>query len=249
MATAVASQVNPKRYPGRRYDNRFISVMVALLLAAVVFGFSRTYYLAGVFHAPLPNRLIHVHGAVFSCWLILLIVQTALVSARRVDVHRKLGLAGFGLSCLMVILGVLAATDALSRNFVPPGFPMDAYTFYTVPIGDMLIFAVLIFFAYRLRQNSAAHKRLILIATIGILDAAIARWPIALVQQSHVVADLCNYAFLLPIVLYDLWSTGKIQRVTIWASLFVIIVQQIRVPIGTTSAWHAFAAWAQSLHI
>lgn len=248
MVTAVAPPVTARRHPGRPYDNRFVSFMVALLLAAVVLGFARTYYLAGVFRAPLPNKLIHVHGAVFSCWLILLIVQTALVSARRVDIHRKLGLAGFAWACLMVILGVLAATDALSRNFVPPGFPMDPATFYTVPMGGMFIFSTLIFFAYRFRQNSAAHKRVILIATIGILDAAIARWPVAFVQ-GHVVADLCNYAFLLPIVLYDVWSTGKVQRVTIWASLFVIVVQQIRVPVGNTGAWHAFAAWARSWNI
>ena len=248
MVTAVAPPVTARRYPGRRYDNRFVSFMIVLLLAAVGFGFARTYYLAGVFHAPLPNKLIHVHGAVFTCWMLLLVVQTSLVSARRVDIHRKLGLAGFGLACLMVILGVLAATDALSRNFVPAFFPMDAATFYSVPLGAILIFSVLIIFAYRLRQDSAAHKRLILIATIGILDAAIARWPLAIVQN-HVLADLCNYAFLIPIVLYDLWSTGKVHRATIWAGLFVIIVQQVRVPIGTTAPWHEFAAWARSLNI
>jgi hypothetical protein len=53
---------------------------------------------------------------------------------------------------------------------------------------------------------------------------------------------------LLPIVVYDLWSTGKVQRATVWASLYVIVIQQLRIPIGHTAAWHAFATWAQSLH-
>lgn len=117
----------PKVRPGRRYDNRFFSVMIALLLITVFVGFARTYFLAGVFRAPLPNTLVHIHGAVFTSWMLLLIVQTSLVSARRVDIHRKLGLAGFGLACLMVVLGVLAATDAVYRKVAPfPG--IDAQT-------------------------------------------------------------------------------------------------------------------------
>jgi hypothetical protein len=48
---------------------------------------------------------------------------------------------------------------------------------------------------------------------------------------------------------YDVWSTGKVQRVTVWASLFVIVMQQLRIPVGHTSAWQAFATWVQSLHV
>lgn len=245
MATAVMQNV-PKPRPGRRYDNRFFSAMIALLLATVFAGFARTYFLAGVFRAPLPNKLLHVHGAVFTCWMLLLILQTSLVSAGRVDIHRKLGLAGFGLACLMVVLGLLAATDAVYRNVASPG--LDAKTFYTIPLGGMLVFSVLIYFAYCMRRDPAAHKRLILIATIGIMDAAIDRWPVAFIHHHH-MNDWVHYAFLLPIVLYDLWSTGKVQRVTVWASLFVIIVLQLRIPVGQTATWQAFATWAQSLHI
>lgn len=246
MATAVMQNVTQAR-PGRRYDNIFFTAMIALLLATVFVGFARTYFLAGVFRAPLANKLLQVHGAVFTCWMLLLVVQTSLVSAHRVDIHRKLGLVGFGLACLMVVLGVIAATDALARN-VSPIPHLDAQTFYTIPLGGMVVFSALIYFAYRMRRDPAAHKRLILIATIGIMDAAIDRWPLAFIHQHH-INNLFNYALLLPIVAYDLWSTGKIQRVTVWASLYVIVVQQLRIPIGQTATWHAFAAWAQSLHI
>jgi hypothetical protein len=147
----------------------------------------------------------------------------------------------------MVVLGVLAASDALSRNVAPVPH-LDAKTFYTIPMGGMLIFSTLIFFAYRMRRNPAAHKRLILIATIAIMDAAIDRWPLAFVHHNH-VSELFNYSFLLFIVLYDLWSTGKVQQVTAWASLFVIVMQQLRIPVGHTSTWQAFATWVQSLRI
>jgi hypothetical protein len=159
--------------PDRRFDHVFFS---GTAVAGTVFvGFARTYYLAGVFHAPLPSLIIHLRGSVFSCWILLLVAQTSLVSAGRVDLHRRLGIAGFLLACLMVVMGVLAATDTLLRNGGPPGG--DPQAFYIVPMTDMVIFATLIFFAFRSRSNSATHKRLILIATIGLSIAAIARWP------------------------------------------------------------------------
>jgi FtsH-binding integral membrane protein len=230
---------------GQRYDHFFFSGMAVLILASVFLGFAHSYYLAGIFHAPLPSRIIHIHGAVFYMWILLLITQTSLVAAGRVDIHRRLGIAGFLLACLMIILGVLAATEALARPNSPSG--VDVKAFYIIPITDMLIFAVLVFFAYRARFNPSAHKRIILIATIGILIAAIARWPLAMVHRNPLVAALVSYGFLLLLVAYDLWSTRKIHRATLWASVFLIFVQQVRIPIGQTAAWHAFASWAQSL--
>lgn len=249
MATVVARPSNPAKLatglPGRRFDHLFFSTMALLILATVFVGFAHTYYLAGVFHAPLPSLIIHLHGAAFTCWILLLVTQTSLVSAGRVDIHRRLGIAGFLLACLMVILGVLAATDSLVREGGPAG--RDARFFYIIPLTDMLVFAILIFFAFRFRSNSPAHKRLILVATIGLSIAAIARWPLVMVYRNAGRAALFSYIFLLFMVAYDLWSTRKVHRATLWAGALLIFVQQIRPPIGNTAAWHAFAGWVQSL--
>src|SRR5271157_6614590 len=125
MATLVARPSNPTKVsigvPGRRYDHFFFSTMAVVMLATVFVGFAHTYYLAGVFHAPLPSLIIHLHGAAFSCWILLLVTQTLLVSAGRVDIQRHLGIAGFLLACLMAILDVLAATDSLVRSAGPAG--------------------------------------------------------------------------------------------------------------------------------
>jgi len=247
MATVALPRTTRKLETNRQYDNYFFSTMALLILATVFIGFARTYFLAGVFRAPLPNLLIHIHGAVFSSWILLLITQTALVSTGRVDLHRRLGLAGFGLACLMVILGVLAASNALARGFSPPGSPFDPKTFYAIPIVDMLVFATLVFFAYRARFNPSAHKRLILIATISLMDAPTGRPPFAAITNHPFFGSTFVAIFLLLLVAYDLWSTHKVHRATIWASLFVLIAQQLQVPLGQTAAWHSFATWAQTL--
>jgi len=251
MATVVARPNNPagnpakpaSSLPGCRFDHFFFSGMALLLLATVFVGFAPTYYLAGVFHAPLPSLIIHVHGAAFSCWILLLIAQTSLVSAGRVDIHRRLGIAGFLLACLMVILGVMAATDTLIRNAGPPG--RDPRTFYIVPLTDMVVFATLIFFAFRARSRPASHKRLILVATIGLSIAAIARLPF--VHRGPGEAALWSYVFLFLMVAYDLWSMHKVHRATIWAGALLIFVQQVRPFIGHSAAWHSIAGWVQSL--
>jgi hypothetical protein len=249
LSTIAASPSNAAKLapslPGRKYDHHFFSAMALLIMVTVFVGFAHTYYLAGVFNAPLPSRIIHIHGAAFTCWILLLVTQTSLVSAGRVDIHRRLGIAGFLLACLMVILGVLAATDSLAHRASPAGG--DPKFFYIIPLTDMLIFTTLIFFAFRARSNPPAHKRLIFLGTVALMIAAIARWPLGFISRSAPIATLLSYMFLLLLLAYDLWSTRKVHRATIWASVFLVIVQQIRIPIGQTAAWHAFATWAQTL--
>jgi hypothetical protein len=249
MATVVAGPSSPVRLttgaPRRGFDHFFFSGMALLMLVTVFVGFARSYYLAGVFHAPLPSLIVHLHGAAFTCWILLLVTQTSLVSAGRVDIHRRLGIAGFFLACLMIVLGVLAATDSLTRASRIAG--RDPQAFYIVPLTDMVIFATLVFLAFRARSNPAVHKRLILIATIGLTVAAVARWPLPLVSRNPVRAALFTYVFLLLLVGYDLWSTRKVHRATLWACALLISVQQIRPFIGGTATWHAFASWVQSL--
>lgn len=228
--------------PGRRFDHLFFSGMALLLAASVFAGFARTYYLAGIFRAPLPSLIIHVHGAAFSVWIGLFVTQTALVTAHRVDLHRRLGVVAFIWACLMIVLGVLAAVDALRRGAGPPG--RDPRSFFLVPIGDMVIFATLIFFAFRNRRNPTVHKRLLVIATVGLSVAAINRWPFLV---HHHNGAPYSYVFLLLIGVYDLWSAHQIYVSTLLGSAFLILIQQICGPLGRTNAWIHVAGWVQSL--
>jgi hypothetical protein len=235
----------PLRQTSRSFDNAFFPGMAALILATVIVGFARTYYLAGVFRAPLPNLLVHSHGAVFSAWIVLLIAQTSLVAAGRVDLHRRLGLLGFALACAMVVLGLMAATDALIRHSAPGEKGVGARAFYSVPIADMLVFATLIYFGFRERFRPAAHKRLMLIATITLLDAACIRWPVPAPWWDLQAAQICCYLLLLLLISYDLGSMRKVHPATLWASLFLIVLYQVRVPLGRTAFWQGFAIWVQ----
>jgi hypothetical protein len=240
MATATA---RPR--PKWSSDDLFFSGMAAVSLVVVFAGFARTYFLVGMFRAPLPNLLVHIHGAAFTLWIVLFISQISLVSLRRVDLHRRLGLLGFGLAALMIVLGVLTASDRLARYVSQPGTDTveEVRAFYTVSLADMLMFSTFVYLGYHNRFQPAVHKRLMWFATLSLLDAGFDRWQIFDPYSLPVVHLICFTPLLLLMMGYDWWSTGKVQRVTIWSTIFMVVVQQTCYPLGHTAAWQSFAAW------
>ena len=231
-----------------RYDNRFFIGMAVVCFVVIFIGFARTYYLAGIFKAPLPNLLVHIHGAAFSLWIVLFITQISLITVYRVDLHRRLGMSGFGLACLMVILGVMVATDRLARHAANPGAETveEVRAFYAIALADMLMFSTFVYVGFRNRTHPAVHKRLMLFATFALLDAGFDRWSIFDPYSLGLVNAVCFLPLVAALMAYDWWSAGRLQRVTLWASGFLVAVQQLRHPFSHTAAWQAFATWAQT---
>ncbi len=245
----VTAPIRPRsvvsRLPGRRYDHWFFTGMSIVMLATVFAGFAPTYFLAGMTQAHLASPIVHVHGAAFTAWVVLLIVQSVLVASHKIKVHQWLGFGMFALGALMVVLGVLTATDSMVRHI--PRNAIASEEFYMVSLSEMMIFAVLLVFAYRARRHAAEHKRLIYVATSALMGAAIFRLPMSWVHARLPVVDLLVYCFFAILVAYDLWSTRKVNKATLWSSVFVVLVEEARMPLATTGAWHAFAAWAAHL--
>jgi len=240
MATATA---HPRLH--LRNDDVFFSAMAAVALIAVLVGFARTYFLAGLFRAPLPNLLVHIHGAAFTLWIILFIAQVSLVAARSVDLHSLLGVLGFVLAIVMILLGTVTASDRLARHVAHPGTETveEVRSFYAVPLADILMFSTFVFFGYQNRLQPAVHKRLMWFATLSLLDAGFDRWPVFDPYSLPVVNLICFLPLLLLLIGYDWWSTGKVQLVSIWSAIFMLAAQQIRHTLGQTAVWQSFAAW------
>ena len=248
MATVSGAPSVPAiQLPGRRFDHVFFLAMAVLLTATMVAGFARTYFLAGLLRAPLPNVLIHIHGAVFACWFLLLLVQASLAAAHRVDLHRRLGIAGIAVAAAMLPLGILATAEYTVREAAEPGIVLAAF----MPLTEIAIFSVLAAAAFLLRKRPDLHKRLILLATIGLIAAAVARMEFLPYWHFHGFNAIrlvwaYTYVFLVPIAAYDLWSTRRLNPATVWGSVFMISVHQVSLLVGTTAAWPAFLHWMQS---
>jgi len=86
-----------------------------------------------------------------------------------------------------------------------------------------------------------------MIATISLLDAPTGRPPFTVITARPFFDSTFIFLFLLLLIAYDLWSTGKVHRATAWAAAFVVVVGQLRVPIGGTTAFHNLANWVQAI--
>jgi hypothetical protein len=239
----MATTPRPRLHPG--YDNLFFSAMAAVALIVVLVGFARTYFLAGLLRAALPNLLVHIHAVAFTLWIIFFIAQISLVASRRVDLHRRVGPLGFVLAILMVVLGTATASDRLARHVAEPETDSveQVRAFYAIPLGDMLMFSTFTYFGYRNRFQPAVHKRLMWFATLSLLDAGFDRWRVFDPYPLPLVNVITFAPLLLLLMGYDWWSKGKVQRVTVGSAIFLVFIQQIRHPLGYSSAWQSFAAW------
>ena len=246
MATAVVEPPLARR-PARRGREHWFFWGMSVLVAAIAFiGFSRTYFLAGFFHArPLPGPIVHVHGALFTGWILLLVVQTSLAASGRADLHRRLGLAGLVLAPLVAAFGIIVATEMVRRLAAVPS--IDAKGIFAVALSEIAGFAVPVFFAFRLRRRPAVHKRLILIGTIAMTTAGFGRWPIPFLLHKPLPAMLAAFSLLLLVGAYDLVSMRKIHRATALAGLWVVLIELTGVAVGHTAIWRAFAGQIQSL--
>jgi hypothetical protein len=240
---AVYSEVINQREPSKRRERLFYIGMAVALVLTVFSGFSRTFYLRPYFDARPLIPLLIVHGVVFTGWLALLVIQTTLVATKRIRTHMRLGIAGMVLALLMVLIGSFTAIIRAKLFTVPPGAG-SPLSFLTIPLGDMLIFAILVGSAFYFRRRVDTHKRLMLLATIGILPAAVARLPFAFIQQYGPLAFFgLSDLFIVPCLIYDLITRGRPHRATILGGALIVLSQPLRLIIGGTNAWIAFAAW------
>jgi hypothetical protein len=249
MAELALPRPGVQNAPGA-YDRIFYSGMAVAMALTVLAGFARTFYLRWYFGAPVTisgesslTPLAQVHGAVFTAWVLLFIVQTALVAARRVAVHRRLGVAGTVLAMAMIIVGVNTAIAAAARGSGPPG--IEPLTFLAVPLFDLVIFGVFVGAAVRLRRNKEAHKRLMLLAYVSILAAAVARIPGVLPYGPLGFFGL-TFVFVLIAVVYDLGSRGRVHRAYVWGGTLLALSVPLRLAISGTAGWRAFAEFLVS---
>ena len=228
-----------------RYDRIFYTSMAVALALTVFAGFSATYYLPMVTGAPkttLSGRpfswLVHVHAVLFTSWVMLFIVQTVLVARRRVAVHRRLGVAGGVLAAVMVVVGTTLAVEAAAHGAAPPG--IDPLAFLAIPLFDMILFTIFITAALVLRRDREVHKRLMLMAYVSIMVAAVARLPgvIALGPPGFF-----GFTFVFVVIagIYDYLTRRRVHKAYVWGGGIFLLSQPLRIMISRTETWHGLA--------
>jgi len=217
-----------------RRSHQFYLGLTLLLMATVVVGFWPTYFgtlLSGGVTRPL---VMHVHGAIFTGWMLLLFVQVWLASSGRVRAHRRVGTFGIWYGALVWIMGVIATFAAPVIHLHAGEWPLDqAAGFLILPIGDMILFGGFFGAAVVYRNKPAIHKRLIVAATVALAFAAVGRMNLA-----PPVFFLVWMAPMAALAAFDVISTRRLHKVTAICSA-VMTIAFLRVLLIESEGWLA----------
>lgn len=249
ITVRTSTTMSPTAARGHAAHDRLFYGGMAVALAITAFsGFSRTYYFRMLDGGPLHTvsggpvtSVVHLHSALFTAWVILFVVQTALISARRVAVHRRLGILGAVLAAGMVAAGGMTAIAAARRGSGGAA-GLDPLAFMAIPLFDLVLFSTFVIAALLRRRDKEAHKRLMLLAYISIITAAIARLP-GIAGRNPLIFFGLEFLFLIAAMIYDLRSRGRVHRAYLWGGAFILALVPLRLAVMGTSAWHAFAAF------
>ena len=228
----------------RRETGRTFYTVVAIVAGLVVLaGFSRTFYARAAFGTPELSALQFLHGLVMTAWFVMFAVQVRLAATNRLALHRKLGMYGAVIAALVLIVGTVTAIVSAAEGRSPAGAP-PPLVFLAIPLGDMLLFALLVSAALYFRKRPEYHKRLMVTATLGMLTAAIARIQIDAFQRAGLPAffgamDLILLAF----IAYDTWRNRRLHPAYAWGFGLVILSEVTRFAGAGTPQWMAFARW------
>jgi hypothetical protein len=229
-----------------RRERVFFGGMTIAMLATVIAGFGPSYYFSSVSASARElTPALHLHGAAFTTWMLLLVVQSTLISAGRVDIHRRLGVAGAVLGACMMVLGAYVAISRLRAGLLgaPPGVSVAGVL--AIALATVVVFPTLFGSALLLRRRTDYHKRLVLLATCELVLAAVARLPGVAAGGPAAFFGVTDL-FVVALVVYDLSTRGRIHPATLWGGLFFIASQPLRLVIGSSGPWQSFATWLAS---
>ncbi len=220
-----------RRSPNKRREDVFYLLIVSAILVVNFIGFASTYYNAGILRAPLPSFLVHLHGALFSLWLLLLLTQTMLVSTGKVRWHRRLGVLGGMVAAMMLIVAPLTLMAALHRHAFATA--RGAAFVVVADVEGVALFGSFVVAGLFKRNNVVVHKRLMLFATIAILGPALSRWPFHFMDWPPAIF-LLWLAFPLSVLLFETLSQGKPYSASVLSSLVILVYLLSVAPLSST---------------
>ena len=253
MATATASIARPSE------DRLFVAL--AGVCAAIAFtGFAETYWMqvpAGTF---VGSPLLHLHGLLFSAWTLFFLTQATFIATGRYATHRAWGLAGIALATAMLFTGIMVAVSGMQHR-IDNNMAEAGRAFVIVPISAISLFAAFIAAGLVNRRRSDWHKRFMLVATVNLLNAPLARYfflaatgggpglrpglgpprPPEFALYPGLIAD----TIIVVAMLFDWRTRGRPHAAYLWGLGATLAVQLLRGTVSHTETWTNFTIFLE----
>ncbi len=240
-----------------RSDTRKFYVWMAGIFVLIAFGgFIPTYWARMATGSFRGAPILHIHGMLFFTWTLFFFAQTWLVANGRTPSHRSWGLAGISLATAMAITVVLAAINSI-KVAATIGMGDEARRFTIVSLSAVAMFATFIALAIINVHRKELHKRLMLLAMIPLVHAAMARVfmtafappdakgppPVFVSIPPGIFVDL----LIVAAIVYDWRTRGRPHPAYLIGGGALLAMQLLSVPISTTATWMAIARWVEAL--
>jgi len=232
LALGDATSAPATESTARAIDRYFYTGMAALFIAVAMIGFVPTSLalVSAVVQGarPPPPLPLHFHAVAMTSWLVLLLVQTSLMSTGRSATHRKLGMAWCVAAPAVFISLLIMSTVPLyfisrmtDAEIVQFSIDLDdIWGFFATQLQVTVLFGLFASWGFLARRTDpASHKRLMMVATITVLSASFGRivsntrlLPGADLFPSHLIPDLYLLLLFVPPLIYDLTRQGSIHN-------------------------------------
>jgi hypothetical protein len=250
-----------------RPARKFYMWMSATCLAIAVLGFVPTYFLPLMRGEFRGEPVVHIHALILYAWVVLFCAQTWLVARGRVLAHRSWGMLGIAIVTAMtfIIFTIVSLRiSQASQPGQPPGLAHAVRAFEWVSISGLVLFLLPVFvLAIVTIRRPDIHKRLMLLFTLGLLGAPIARWFFVLLAPStdsatpasagmsvadvpppaaSIAPGLVGDLLILVAMVVDWRTRGRPHAVYLLGLPYVMALQLTVTPIAESPAWQAVAA-------
>jgi hypothetical protein len=230
---------------------RYFYVGVATFVVALTFGaFTRSYWAPMADGSLDMHAAIHAHAALFFAWTLFFLAQTVLVAQGRTLAHRAWGMFGVALAGAMVFSGIIAIVVNLAALL---GTPRERVVVGTSILGvtSMILFTVFLTAAVANVRRPEWHKRLIVLATLSIMQAVVTRfilWIPDIIQPHRaLIGAAITDLMLLAVILLDARIKRRAHPVYLAGGAFLLFIQIARSPVTHTPFWRETCRWLASL--
>lgn len=236
----------------------FYAWMALTCLGVAVLGFVPTFFVPLVQGTFVRPPVFYLHGMLFFTWTAYFCAQSWLVASGRVLAHREWGVLGAAIAAAMNFSVMSVVIVRLNQTPPIPVGPGSA-SFSWVDVSALAFFDTLIVLALANTRRPEVHKRMMLLASISILVAPIARWFVVLfappagappgpppffVEQGPAFITL----LLLCIPMAFDWTTRKrISTIYLVGVPIFVLINLTVDPIGFSPQWLAVADWLKHI--
>lgn len=212
---------------GLDHDEPFFRRYALFLLLFVIASFGAKAVFDSEDLPPL-TWLHHVHAVSMLAWFGLFALQPMMIRNRRLDTHRLLG----ALSPLVVMLFIAVAIPITTLNWARIGDPLIVMA-NTV---NLSFFLLLYAAAIHQRRNPAAHKRLMLYASLMLMGPAAGRIP-ELFDAAPMMAAPIVLGLQFAPLLHDLAVHRRVHPATGFGIALVVAATVLIIGFSGSAAW------------